>query len=144
MMHDNNVFAFDSSRCTGCCACQVACKDNHNLGADVYFRRVSAEDGHFLSAACHHCENPACVAACKPGAMQVAEDGTVQHNAARCVSCGVCWAACPYGAIAHDERRYIGKCDACANRRKSGYGTACATACPVGALHFAQRGGTRA
>ena len=33
-------FFIDSSRCSGCKACQVACKDKHNLEPGRRFRRV--------------------------------------------------------------------------------------------------------
>jgi len=33
-------FFIDSSRCSGCKACQVACKDKHNLEVGRRFRRV--------------------------------------------------------------------------------------------------------
>jgi anaerobic dimethyl sulfoxide reductase subunit B (iron-sulfur subunit) len=34
------TFYFDASACSGCKACQVACKDKHNLPLGVLWRRV--------------------------------------------------------------------------------------------------------
>ena len=34
------AFYFDASRCTGCKTCELACKDYHDLSADVAFRKV--------------------------------------------------------------------------------------------------------
>ena len=78
-------FYFDMTRCIGCRACQVACKDKNNLGVGVVLRNAQTyEVGTFptvkmynLSNTCNHCENPACVAACPTKAMHKAEDGTV-------------------------------------------------------------------
>ena len=33
-------FYFDSSKCTGCKTCQVACKETHRLPLDNLYRRV--------------------------------------------------------------------------------------------------------
>ena len=134
-------FLYDTTRCVGCKACQIACKEQNKLGAGEFFRRVETltEGGspvHF-SAACNHCENPACAAVCPTGAMYIAEDGTVQHDDGKCVGCGRCVHHCPYGAPSLNKRTgYAQKCDGCARRRKEGLDPACAAACPTRALHF--------
>ena len=33
-------FVFDQSKCIGCNACQMACKDYHDLELGLFFRRV--------------------------------------------------------------------------------------------------------
>ena len=69
-------FFIDSSRCTGCKTCELACKDFKNLTPDVSFRRIYEYAGgdwqedngvwhqnvfaYYLSIACNHCEDPAC------------------------------------------------------------------------------------
>ena len=45
-----------------------------------------------------------------------------------CVSCGTCAGACPMGAIAEGDGKYVIDADACV-----GCGT-CEGACPVGAI----------
>jgi anaerobic dimethyl sulfoxide reductase subunit B (iron-sulfur subunit) len=39
------AFSFDASACTGCKACQVACKDKNNLPAGLLWRRVVEVSG---------------------------------------------------------------------------------------------------
>lgn len=138
-------FYFDMTRCVGCRACQVACKDRNNLDVGILLRHTRTyETGTFpkvrmynYSASCNHCEHPACIAACPTGAMAKAADGTVLHDAGRCVGCRACVAACPYGAVqyaAAESRVY--KCDACASLRAKGENPVCVDACPSRALDF--------
>lgn len=134
-------FLYDTTRCVGCKACQIACKEQNKLGVGDFFRRVetlTVEDTlvHF-SAACNHCQDPACVAACPTGAMYITEDGTVQHDDEKCVGCGRCVHNCPYGAPSLNKvTGYAQKCGACAKRRKEGLAPACVAACPTRALAF--------
>lgn len=138
-------FYFDMTRCIGCRACQVACKDKNNLGVGVVLRNAQTyEVGTFptvkmynLSNTCNHCENPACVAACPTKAMHKAEDGTVRSDLNICIGCGTCANACPYGApVVNPEIQKIAKCDACAYLRAKGQNPACVDACPNRALDF--------
>ena len=39
------AFTFDQSLCTGCKACQIACKDKHDLPVGVTWRRVAEYSG---------------------------------------------------------------------------------------------------
>ena len=97
-------FYFDQTRCIGCKACQVACKDKNRLDVGANFREIKDfEVGEFpsvktysLTLSCQHCNNPACVEACPVGAMYKANDGTVLHDASLCVGCKACINACPY------------------------------------------------
>ena len=138
-------FYFDMTRCIGCRACQVACKDKNNLDVGVILRNAKTyEIGSFpdvnifnYSASCNHCENPACVAACPTGAMYKAEDGTILHDDALCIGCQNCAAACPYGVPQYNEPlNVVSKCDACAYLRAKGQNPACVDACPNRALDF--------
>lgn len=134
-------FFYDMSRCTGCRACQMACKEKNKLAAGDFCRRVDTieADGKWVhfSASCNHCTYPACMEVCPTGAMYRAEDGTVQHNDELCIGCGRCVHHCPYGAAFLDRNTgYASKCDACAQRRENGQVPACVEACPMRALHF--------
>ena len=110
-------FVVDVSRCTGCRTCAVACKDAHNLPVGLNLRRVLEEASGswrqdrmtgawhqdvrawYVSIACNHCENPACVKVCPTKAhYKRAEDGLVVIDRDKCVGCGMCAQACPYGA----------------------------------------------
>lgn len=82
-------FFIDSSRCTGCKTCELACKDYKDLTPDVSFRRIYEYAGgdwqedngvwhqnvfaYYLSIACNHCEDPACTKVCPSGAMHKRE-----------------------------------------------------------------------
>lgn len=140
-------FFYDTARCTGCGACQVACKEKNQLPVGDFCRRVdtvcvngeAGEKWMHFSGACNHCENAACMEVCPTGAMYRAEDGTVQHRDDLCIGCGRCVHHCPYGAPTLN--RYTGyakKCDACAERRAEGRQPACVEACPMRALHFGE------
>ncbi len=138
-------FYFDMTRCVGCRACQVACKDKNNLDLGTILRNAKTyEVGTFpkvktfsYAATCNHCENPACVAVCPVGAMYKAEDGTVQHDEALCIGCQACVNACPYGVPQYVEAKQKStKCDSCAYLRAKGMKPACVDACPSRALDF--------
>ena len=141
-------FYFDMTRCVGCRACQVACKDRNDLDIGLLFRYAKTyETGSFpkvgmynYSGTCNHCDNPACVAACPTGAMYKAEDGTVIHDDDMCIGCKACMNVCPYGAPKFDEARgIVRKCDACASQRAKGENPVCVDACPSRALDFGER-----
>ncbi len=63
---------------------------------------------------------------------------TVQINAARCIKCGECVAACPYDArFLNEARRGVAdKCNFCAPRLAQGREPACAAVCPTHAIAF--------
>lgn len=149
------AFAFDSSRCTGCKTCELACKDYKNLDATVAYRKVYdyeggswdvAADGtctttafvYHVSMSCNHCDDPACVRVCPTGAMHKdADTGLVSVDADKCIGCGYCHMACPYNAPKVD--RAVGhsvKCDGCADRVAQGLEPICVGACPLRALSF--------
>lgn len=136
-------FYFDMTRCIGCRACQVACKDKNNLEIGTLFRNaVTYEVGAWptvkifnFSNTCNHCENPACLAACASGAIYKDEDGCVIIDSAMCDGCGACVEICPYKAPKMAGDVAI-KCDACAYLRAKGEKPACVDACPNRALDF--------
>ena len=141
-------FYFDSTRCSGCRTCQVACKDRFDLQkAGPRTRRSdSFEAGAFPDAtvnhiciSCNHCDMPACVAHCPTGAMTKAEDGTVQHDSSTCIGCQTCVQACPYGAPQYlEEEKVVEKCDSCKALREAGMNPICVDACPLRALDFGE------
>jgi len=126
------AFYFDSTYCTGCKACQVACKDKNHLPLGVLWRRVYEISGgswrnvgfgsphpgageptpypvwqtdvfaYNLTMACNHCEHPICAGVCPTQAYSKREDGLVLLDTAKCVGCQYCAWACPYGAPQYD------------------------------------------
>ncbi|WP_283169682.1 DMSO/selenate family reductase complex B subunit [Curtanaerobium respiraculi] len=149
------AFYLDTTRCTGCKTCEIACKDFKDLPIDVAYRKVydfeggswqDAGDGAYtttafvyhISMSCNHCDSPACVQVCPTGAMHKdAGTGLVFVDETKCIGCGYCHMACPYNAPKVD--RAVGhsvKCDGCAERVAGGANPICVDACPLRALEF--------
>ncbi len=150
------AFYFDSSKCTGCKTCQVACKETYKLPVNNLWRRVynyqggtwkPTEAGHYapegvfgyyVSIACNHCSDAACVANCPTGAMQKDEaTGIVWTDHAVCIGCETCAKVCPYGAPVLDgDAGYMTKCDLCKADVEAGGKPVCVAGCPMRALDF--------
>jgi len=145
------AFRFDQTACSGCKACQAACKDRHGLPVGVLWRRVYEvaggswrRDGQAwradvfafnLSLACNHCAEPICAEVCPTGAIARRADGLVLIETERCVGCRYCAWACPYGAPQYDERAgRMTKCDLCIEDLAGGRAPACVAACPMRSL----------
>ncbi len=148
------AFVLDASACTGCKACQVACKDKNELPLGVLWRRVYEVSGgswkqegeawtttvftYNLSLSCNHCEHPKCAGVCPVDAFDVRQDGIVVLDASKCVGCGYCAWACPYGAPQYDASRgRMNKCDFCYDNLEAGLPPACVAACPLRVLDYA-------
>lgn len=137
-------FRVDAKKCIGCFSCAMACKNLYHQPDGVMWRRVhplhEAVYPHrfraYYSLACNHCENPACMRACPVGAYTKREsDGIVIHDQNRCIGCGNCIRACPYGAPQYNPvLKKAEKCSLCRPRIDQGLVPACVAACPVDAL----------
>jgi anaerobic dimethyl sulfoxide reductase subunit B (iron-sulfur subunit) len=149
------AFYFDSNACSGCKACQAACKDKHDLPVDVLWRRVYEITGgnwvksgdvwvpgvfsYYLSMACHHCEKPICGEACPTNAIYKRQDGIVILDTQSCIGCRYCEWACPYGAMQFVEsERLMTKCHFCYDYIDLDKPPACVAACPMRALDFGE------
>ncbi len=137
---------FDLSRCVGCRACTVACMMENNTPSDIHYRWVlETESGaypnpgvRFLSMACYHCEEPACMASCPVSAITKDADGRVLIDDAKCIGCKYCMATCPYGAPQWNARtKKVEKCTYCVQRTSTGLEPACARTCVGGAIQAA-------
>ncbi len=138
-------FYVDSTKCTGCRTCQVACKDKNRLDIGLQFRKAKSYvigeypnvKGYSVSLSCNHCENPACVANCPTGATYKTEEGPVLHDDEICIGCETCAKSCPYE---HPklilELGVVHKCDTCYAIRKAGGNPVCVDACTMRALDF--------
>lgn len=148
-------FYFNGQRCTGCKTCVMACKDKNDLAETINFRNVlecgggtwtRADDGTWgtdtfaynVSVACNHCDMPACLGKCPQEALtKDDETGAVLRDEEKCIGCGTCVAACPYGAPKVDaEKGKSVKCDMCHDRVAAGQMPVCVEACPLRALDF--------
>lgn len=144
----SKAFYFNMKYCTGCRACQIACKDRNNLPVGVLYRQIeSREVGTFpnpsayhYSKTCHHCDSPACVAVCPTGALVKTDDGTVQQDQEKCIGCQSCVNNCPYEAPQYlPELGVSGKCDSCYSIRGEDGLPQCVAACVMRALDFGER-----
>lgn len=134
----------DLDRCTGCHACSVSCKTEHQVPLGHFRSRVrylqapGAQQLSFVPLACMHCQNAACISACEHKAIVRLADGRVHIDQDRCAGSGDCVEACPFGAIYIDAHTDTGKkCDLCLDRTSLGLDPACVNACANGAIQFA-------
>jgi anaerobic dimethyl sulfoxide reductase subunit B (iron-sulfur subunit) len=142
-------FYFDQTRCTGCYACVVACKDWHDVPAGpASWRRVATiEKGEFpdlfvafYTSSCYHCAEPACVAACPAGAItKRQEDGVVLVDQEKCLGkdqCDLCLQACTYKApqFGDEPNAKMQMCNLCPDRLEEGKKPICVAGCPMRAL----------
>jgi formate dehydrogenase iron-sulfur subunit len=155
----------DTSICTGCKACQVACKEWNELAAEkshftgdsydntgslsalnwrhVKFVEQFSEDRSqgrwlFMSDSCKHCAQAGCLEACPVNAIVRREDtGNVFILQDKCIGCRYCVAACPFGVISYSQvTKTVHKCTLCDDRIHAGMTTACAKACPTSSIEF--------
>lgn len=152
-------FYFDQSRCIGCNACTVSCKDWNavnpgpvrwrNQENHETVRGVSVFEN--LTMSCNHCAEPACLPKCPYGAITKNRDnGIVTVSRSACQGALECIKACPYSAIKQADDiqeptpdadwsidHPVQKCTYCQRDRVSkGQSPVCVAACPVRALDW--------
>ena len=151
----------DTTRCTGCQSCALACKAINQLpnpdepptkvdtGAVSFVdtRHIANEDTQtatttYVKRQCMHCLHPACASACTVGALRKTAEGPVVYDADKCIGCRYCQYACPFGMPTYgwdEPLGLISKCQMCAQRLQVGEMPACIAACPNGALRLGKR-----
>jgi formate dehydrogenase iron-sulfur subunit len=116
----------DITKCIGCRACQVACKQwNDREGEEtelqdqlgfqnpatlsaktltlITFHELPDENAPgglnylFTMRRCLHCLEPACASACPTTALARQSDGPVTYDPDKCIGCRYCIWACPWG-----------------------------------------------
>ena len=91
----------------------------------------------FVPKLCNQCDNPPCVQVCPVGATFTTEDGVILVDEKRCIGCGYCIQACPYGArYLHPVKETADKCTFCYHRITNGLLPACVEVCPTQARIF--------
>ncbi len=163
------AMVIDLDRCVGCHACALACRAEWNIPVPYHRNWVrelgpdKTPEGlsfTFFPGLCNHCDHPVCVDVCpadpvekefrdpktgKSMKMTVKAtfkdpfSGIVLIDKERCLGCGACVEACPYGA------RYLNedlddpkadKCTFCVERLEHGEVPACVKSCIVDARIF--------
>jgi len=138
------AFEVDLDACTGCKSCVNACHSLNGLDEDESWRSVGLLYGggtttpwlQTVTAACHHCVEPACMHGCPVNAYEKdAVTGIVRHLDDQCIGCGYCTLTCPYEVPRFNQRRgIVRKCDLCSDRLDAGEQPACVQACPTRAI----------
>jgi anaerobic dimethyl sulfoxide reductase subunit B (iron-sulfur subunit) len=141
------AFSFDHERCVKCHACEIACKTWNEVDIGPRWREVvKLESGTFpnvkamnVSMACMHCGDAPCRKACPVSAIsKSAETGIVTVDANKCIGCGFCAWACPFGAPQISST--LGKMEKCnfcqtpGKERPLDMPRACEEICPTGAI----------
>lgn len=154
----------DTSKCTGCKACSVACKEWNELPAEqtklitsyqtqkdftpntwtyiTFTEKYENSQMHWMmrKAQCFHCADPACLKACSSNAIAKTDSGYVVINHEACIGCGYCAENCPFGVpkINQDLKKSF-KCTGCIDRVENNLKPACVQTCQPGALEFGER-----
>jgi Fe-S-cluster-containing dehydrogenase component/DMSO reductase anchor subunit len=140
------AFDVDLDACSGCKACVTACHVQNGLDADESWRDVGFLHGgsefepfqQHVTAACHHCLDPACLSGCPVQAYEKdPATGIVRHLDDQCIGCQYCIFACPYDVPKYNKARgIVRKCDMCSGRLAAGEAPACVQACPNSAIRI--------
>lgn len=165
---NGKAMLYDASKCVGCRACQTACKRWNKMPpessgyGDIYdnppdlsaktwtlikAREFGANGSRDLLLAkyqCVHCTDAACVKVCPTGAVFHHNLGFVGYDKDKCSGCGYCAEFCPFQVPRLSGSRLTGmqkmaKCTFCQDRVSNGQQTACAEACPAGAITYGNR-----
>jgi len=159
-------FFIDTTLCTACRGCQVACKQWHDLPAEETTNRGTYEnpadlsfdtyklvrmreeviDGQlkwlFFPEQCRHCiEAPCLDTVDDPAAIFYDEPtGAVVYTAkTREWDAADIIDACPYNIPRKGPDGTLAKCDMCYDRVQNGMEPACVKTCPTGAMSFGDR-----
>jgi len=140
-------------RCVGCLQCRVACAVAHSVSKSLYaapYEPVLSKPRIHIGLSkqmepfpnkCRHCDPAPCEMACLTKAIFREDQAKAMAiNPDRCINCGMCAMACPFGVIRYQvypsRKEAAHKCDQCAARQREGKGPACVEVCKSGALLF--------
>jgi len=159
-------FFIDTTVCTACRGCQVACKQWHDLPAEKTTNRGTYQNPPDLSfdtyklvrmheaviegqlkwlffpEQCRHClEAPCLETAGDPAAIYYDQpSGAVIYTAAtKKLDAAEIIEACPYNIPRKGPDGALAKCDMCYDRVAAGMQPACVKTCPTGAMNFGER-----
>ncbi|MFO7667736.1 MAG: 4Fe-4S dicluster domain-containing protein [Desulfobacterales bacterium] len=159
-------FFIDTTVCTACRGCQVACKQWKNLPAEITVNRGTIEnpadlsfntyklvrmreeviDGKlkwlFFPEQCRHCIEPPCLdtAGDKAAIYKDEATGAVIYTAkTKGLNAKEIIESCPYNIPRKGKNGVLAKCDMCNDRVQNGLLPACVKTCPTGAMNFGER-----
>jgi formate dehydrogenase iron-sulfur subunit len=159
-------FLVDTTLCTACRGCQVACKQWHDLPAEETTNRGSYQnpadlsfdtyklvrmeeeviDGQirwlFFPDQCRHCVEPPCkdTAGDESAIFTDERSGAVIYTAnTKGFDVAEITESCPYNIPRANAGGTIAKCDMCLDRVQNGLQPACVKTCPTGAMNFGKR-----
>lgn len=167
-MADKSIF-IDTSKCTACRGCQMACKQWNKNGTEKTSNRGShqnppdlssttfkvvrftetEENGkpawYFFPDQCRHCLEPPCKetadTAVKGAIIKDEETGSVFYtDKTKMLKSAEITTSCPYNIPRVDKKsNRLFKCTMCLDRIKNGLQPACVKTCPTGAMSFGDR-----
>jgi formate dehydrogenase iron-sulfur subunit len=161
-------FFIDTTRCTACRGCQMACKNWNQNGASmtkntgshqnppdldgntfklVRFSEVETDGQlawYFFADQCRHCLEPPCKDAIEGyvsgGAIQDEATGAVYYTpTAKEAPFDEVRSSCPYDIPRQGADGKLVKCTMCIDRISNGLVPACVKICPTGAMNFGDR-----
>ncbi len=159
-------FFIDTTRCTGCRACQVACKQWHDLPGEATENRGTFQnppdlsfttyklvrmseveiDGKlrwlFFPEQCRHCLEPPCLETADDPAAIYKDDATgavIFTAATKNLITEDVVASCPYNIPRPAADGTLAKCDMCNDRVSNELPPACVKTCPTGTMNFGDR-----
>ena len=128
-----------SKDCMGCHACEVACKQEHQLGVGPRLVQVIEKISEYVPIYCHHCAKPPCKEACPTEAISRNDKGIVLIDKDKCIGCKECIEACPFGAMQFDDEQEVAeKCDLCQDRIGNNEQPACVNACATRCIFWGE------
>lgn len=161
----SKAFFIDTTVCTACRGCQVACKQWKNLPAEKTINRGTMEnpadlsfntykvvrmreeviDGKlkwlFFPEQCRHCIEPPCLdtAGDKAAIYKDEATGAVIYTAkTKGLNAKEIIESCPYNIPRKGKNGALAKCDMCIDRVQNGLLPACVKTCPTGAMNFGE------
>lgn len=151
---------YDATRCIGCKACVVKCKEANGLRPETDTPMGAIYDApeglsgdtknviklyrdgariSYMKAQCMHCVDPACASVCMISAFRKGKYGIVSYDPGKCVGCRYCQIACPFNVPQYQWDTpfpKIVKCELCRHRLEEGKLPACVEVCPREAVIF--------
>jgi Fe-S-cluster-containing dehydrogenase component len=135
---------YDTTRCIGCKACVVACRQANNTKPETQnspggiwdapmdldgdtktviklYQSADTLQWSYFKAQCMQCIDPACTNACMLGALKKrdGDHGIVSYDASKCIGCRYCQMACPFNVPKFQWTSNwpgIVKCELCRHR----------------------------